>query len=213
MKKRGAFVFVYFLSAITFLTSCTKSSDFNFANVQPNVTTVNGAGNSSKTKPFTSYVIEKGAHYCSGNYYPPFADTALYFTVVFDSSAIYHFTDPATLYDNNKLYGFADNNSFHQQFSARFGWRWFNNELQLAAYTYNKGVMSIVQLGKVDLGIENKCAIVVKGDHYNFVLNGITTSVPRASTTKEASGYKLYPYFGGDATAPHKITILLRDDN
>ena len=145
-------------------------------------------------------------------FYPPFKDTALYFTVVFDSSAIYNFTDIKTRYDNNKLYGFADNGSSHLQFSARFGWRWFNNELELAAYTYNSGIVKVLQLGKVELGVENKCAIVVQGDHYNFIMNGVTTSVARESKTAEAVGYKLYPYFGGNATAPHTVTILIKDD-
>ncbi len=210
MKSKKINLVIYFVSIVILFLNCTKDPGFNLSNLQPIITTVNQS-DTSKTKPFTTYVILKGNHYCNGNYYPPFADTALYFTVVFDSSAIYHFTDPATMYDNNKLYGFADNGSFHQQFSARFGWRWFNNQLQLAAYTYNNGVVSILQLGKVDLGVENKCAIVVKGDHYNFIVNGIATSVPRASQTKEAVGYKLYPYFGGNATAPHTITILIKD--
>jgi hypothetical protein len=36
--------------------------------------------------------------------------------------------------------------------------------------------------------------------------------MPRAAATVKAKGYRLYPYFGGDETAPHDITISIRDE-
>jgi len=33
--------------------------------------------------------------------------------------------------------------------------------------------------------------------------------MPRESTTTMAEGYQLYPYFGGDETAPHDIFIWI----
>jgi len=33
----------------------------------------------------------------------------------------------------------------------------------------------------------------------------------RASTTTEAEGYKLFPYFGGDESAPHTISIWMQE--
>jgi hypothetical protein len=161
---------------------------------------------------FTTYTIRAGEHYCERNSYPLFAAKALYFTVQFDSSAIYQTSNPQNQYDENKLYGFSDNNSHHQQFSARFGWRWCNGELQLSAYTYNGGVRSDKVLGAVAIGTEIKCAIIVKEDQYDFVLNGVTTAVPRGSKTMQATGYKLLPYFGGDEVAPHTVTIKIRED-
>jgi hypothetical protein len=161
---------------------------------------------------FTTYTIRTGGHYCENNSYPSFTAPAIYFTVVFDSSAIYQTSNPNNQYDYNKLYGFSDNNSLHQQFSARFGWRWCNGELELSAYTYNNGVRSDRVLGAVTIGEENKCAIIVSGDHYDFVLNGVTTSVPRESKTTQAVGYKLLPYFGGDEAAPHTVSIKIRED-
>jgi len=161
---------------------------------------------------FTTYTIPAGQHYCEHNSYPYFTAPALYFTVVFDSSAIYQSADPQNQYDENKLYGFSDNNSLHHQYSARFGWRWCNGELELSAYTYNNGVRSDKVLGAVPIGAENKCAIIVQGDHYDFVLNGVTTAVPRAGKTTQAVGYKLLPYFGGDEVAPHTVTIKIRED-
>ncbi len=137
----------------------------------------------------------------------------MFFTAIFNKSAIYHFTDPNTMYDQNTLYGFADNFDKHQQFGARFGWRWFNNELQIAAYTNNYGDSNIVQIGAVPLNTEVKYGIVVNSTTYDFYLNGsLAISLPRASSTRSALPYKLFPYFGGDAVAPHRITIKIRED-
>lgn len=195
----------------TGLLSCQKEEIAYPANT-PATTTESVAKIATSTTTFTTYTILEGQHYCQNNSYPAFQAPALYFTVKFDSSAIYQSVNPQNQYDENKLYGFSDNNSFHQQFSARFGWRWCNGELELSAYTYNNGVRSDKVLGAIPIGVENKCAIIVNGDHYDFVVNGVTTSVPRASKTTLAKGYKLLPYFGGDEVAPHKVTIKIRED-
>src|SRR5436309_2244245 len=52
---------------------------------------------------FTTYTIRAGEHYCEGNSYLSFTAPALYFTVVFDSSAIYQTSIPNNQYDYNKL--------------------------------------------------------------------------------------------------------------
>ena len=36
-------------------------------------------------------------------------------------------------------------------------------------------------------------------------------SLPRTSATSKAEGYKLYPYFGGDESAPHDIFIYIKE--
>ncbi len=35
--------------------------------------------------------------------------------------------------------------------------------------------------------------------------------MPRASTTVKSSGYKLYPYFGGDEFAPHDVRVWIKE--
>ena len=94
---------------------------------------------------YKTYVIPKGKHYANGIHFTPYSGTTLSFSAIFDNSAIYNFTDPHTKYDQNTLYGFADNGANHRDFSARFGWRWFNNQLQIAAYATNNGDSTIVQ--------------------------------------------------------------------
>ena len=172
---------------------------------------------SSSTEDMTAaktflYIIEEGNHFANGKRFPLFFGKVLSFSATFDSSAVYHFTDPKIKYDQNTLYGFADNNMKHQQFSARFGWRWFNNQLQIAAYTNNYGDSTIVQMGSVPIGKPSNYTIVVAGDHYQFTLNNFTISLPRASTTDHAGPYKLVPYFGGNAVAPHRIAIKIEED-
>ena len=200
-----------FLSIILF--SCTKealttspSTDF----ISPSgVTALNNATDARARGKI--YVIEAGKHYADGVRFPRFSGATLSFKAIFDSSAIYNFTDPATKYDQNTLYGFADNNQRHENFSARFGWRWFDNQLQIAAYTINNSIPTIVQIGTVPLGEASDYSIAVNGDHYDFTLNGVTTSMPRASTTATAGYYKLVPYFGGNASAPQTVRIGIKD--
>jgi len=161
---------------------------------------------------FVKYTIPQGEQYCDKSGYVALQVSELKFTVKFDSSAIYKTIDATNQYDINKLYGFSDNNALHHDFSARFGWRWSDNALRLFAYVYNNGVQTNKELGTVAIGSDNLCSIKVDGDKYVFTLNGKTDTMPRTSTTANAVGYKLYPYFGGDEFAPHTISIWIKDE-
>ena len=160
---------------------------------------------------FTTYTILGGQQYCVGNMYPLYSTTGMHFTAKFDSTDIYQNVNPQNQYDYNKLYGFSDNNSDHQKFSARFGWRWCHNQIELSAYTYNDGIRTIQDLGGIDMSKEHNCAILVNGSEYDFVLDGDTTVMTRTSKTRKGSGYKLLPYFGGDEVAPHTMTIKIKE--
>ena len=161
-------------------------------------------------KEYVQYTIKEGEQYCDKSNYLSVDYSELSFRVKFDSSAIYTTTDPTNQKDINKLFGFSDNNAAHHNYSARFGWRWSNNALRLFAYTYNKSLLSSKELGTVAIGSENECKIKVTNDNYIFTLNGISTAMSRASTTSTATGYQLYPYFGGDELAPHNIKVWIK---
>jgi hypothetical protein len=165
----------------------------------------------SQVTPFTEYSIKKGQQYCDKSTYVPVDYTELKFLVQFDSSAIYTTKDPSNQNDINKLYGFSDDDSAHHLYSARFGWRWSDNALRLFSYVYNSGIRTSKELGTVQIGVQNNCSIKVTEGHYIFSLNNIADTVLRTSTTETGIGYKLYPYFGGDETAPHDINILIRE--
>lgn len=190
--------FLIFL-ALLCLGACRKAT----------VTPANGIDNKMTAPAFIQYNLFKGTQYCDKNVYTPVKLSKLSFKVKFDSTAIYTTARTENQSDINKLFGFSDNNAMHHQYSARFGWRWSDDALHLFAYVYNNEMMSFKELGSVAIGAVNDCSITVSGDQYIFNLNGRETSMPRASTTPQAAGYRLYPYFGGDEPAPHDISIWI----
>lgn len=161
---------------------------------------------------FTEYLIPKGAHYTTGNNFKPVETEEMKFTVRFDSSCIYQTTDPENQWDINKLYGFSDNNATHQEFSARFGWRWSEGALRLFAYTYNNSIRNSRELAVVPIGKNISCAIGVTNETYVFSVGEKTETMPRLSKTATAKGYQLYPYFGGDEAAPHEVRVWIREE-
>jgi len=167
--------------------------------------------NTPKKGELIEYTIPKGQHYADQNTYQAIEFDELKFTVRFDSSAIYQTIDQANQEDINKLYGFSDNNADHRQFSARFGWNWARGALRLYAYVYNSGDRTSQEMTAIQIGTEDTCSIKVSGDHYTFSVNNTTTQMARESKTSEASGYKLFPYFGGNETAPHEIDIWIKE--
>lgn len=190
--------------AIWLLTGCNKAVD--------DIVNKKIANTAATAKAIaTSYTIKKGQHYCEQNYYQPIETSELKFAVIFDSSAIYKSTDPVNQYDINKLYGFSDNGMMHHEFSARFGWRWSDGALRIFAYIYNNGVVASKEVGSLPIGQEAICSIKVTANEYIFILNDHIVNMPRQSTTPKAQGYWLYPYFGGDETAPQDIMIRIKN--
>ncbi|HEY4650008.1 MAG TPA: hypothetical protein VIG72_01285, partial [Pontibacter sp.] len=134
----------------------------------------------------------------------------LTFEATFDASAIYQTIDRSNQGDINKLYGLADCRTDHHSNSARFGWRWYNNQLEIHAYTYLNKVRQSELIGVVELNKTYTYRIDLQGNKYIFRLNGTTVEMPRHCTGL-AEGYQLYPYFGGDEVAPHDISIAIRE--
>ena len=185
------------------LSSCSKTPDVREESTTPAPADKSASG-------FTRYTIKSGQHYVSNNSYRLVETGELKFAVRFDSSAIYQTQTPANQYDINKLYGFSDNNTDHHQYSARFGWAWNQNALRLYAYVYNGGKVTSKELGTVAIGAETVCSITVTPGAYLFTWNGQVVAMPRQSTTPQAKGYLLYPYFGGDEAAPHDVHVWIR---
>jgi hypothetical protein len=194
---------VFFILAVSFSTlflSCKKAID-----------AVVDHGSSPVKGQVIRYVIRQGQHYSDQNGFQEVEYSQLNFTVRFDSSAIYQTTDPANQEDINKLYGFSDNNADHEQFSARFGWNWARGALRLYGYVYNNGQRTSQEITPIKIGTEYNCSITVSADHYVFNSNDTTINLPRTSATAKGEGYRLFPYFGGDETAPHEIDIWIKE--
>lgn len=160
-------------------------------------------------EPIT-YLIRSGAHYATSNPLKKTTTDRLKLEVTFDSSAIYTTTDPANQGDINKLYGMADCGTLHQTNSARFGWRWYNNQLEIHAYTYLNTKRQSTYIGTVELGKASICELEFGDKMYTFWLDGKQVTLPRACSGA-GEGYQLYPYFGGDEVAPHDIRIIIRE--
>ncbi len=184
-----------------FLLSCKKENPGIL--VEKNVTP-------SLVNTYLRYTILKGQHFSDKSIFKNFSNDKMTFKVKFDSSAIYQTVDPDNQYDVNKLYGFSEGNDHHKN-SARVGWAWNRNALRLYAYVYGNGVRKIKEITTVAIGLEIDCAISISESEYSFTINKIIVAVDRSIGGPAITGYYLYPYFGGDETAPHDTFIDIRD--
>ncbi|ARS34898.1 hypothetical protein [Pontibacter actiniarum] len=156
------------------------------------------------------YTIRKGGHYSDKNSYRKVSTSRIKFEVTFNSTAVYTTVAANNQADINKLYGLSDCNSSHHTNSARFGWRWYNNRLELLAYTYLNQQWDYKVLGEVAIGKPLVCELRMEEGQYTFVLDGHEVVMPRACNGP-GDGYQLYPYFGGDEVAPHDIQIEIKE--
>jgi hypothetical protein len=158
---------------------------------------------------YERYLIQEGGH-DSELKIELLQNSSLSFYARFDSSAIYTSTTPENQWDTNKLMGFSDCNSKHHDNSARFGWRWLNNGLDIMAYVYKDGHRIIEKIGVAKIGQENYYNIQITNDFYTFNFNDNRISIPRGQTCDQGAYYLLFHYFGGDEVAPHNISIYIK---
>jgi hypothetical protein len=189
--------FAYVALAALSLAACSKAVETSPSN--------------NDTAEFTEYIIKKGDHYANKNDFKSVKVNKLSFIVLFDSSCIYSTAKHSNAGDVNKLYGFSDCNTQHHQNSARFGWLWNGEALEIYAYCYNNSIRESKLIGTVPISQEVRMSISVQGSTYVFEMNGKTETMQRNCSGNVADGYQLYPYFGGDEVAPHDIRILIRD--
>lgn len=196
--KNKCIIFLKTLSAfliVVFFLSCSKKTD------EPSPASFNGK----------KYFIASGAHETTD---PIVFKTTneLKFKAKFDNSAIYTTIDPANQDDTNKLLGLSDCGSLHQTNSARFGWRWVNDQLEIMAYCYIDGVRpEPLRVSVVKLNIVNNYSIAFKSDRYIFTVNDTNRVEVLKNCNYTGLRYKLYPYFGGDEPAPHEIRIWIEE--
>ena len=187
------------LSAAALLLLCA-SCDVETVEVQP-----------STPEPIeVTYTIPQGQHSTQS----PFKfteSTVMRFEATFDNTAVYTTTDPNNQADINKLYGMSDCGSDHHSNSARFGWRWYENRLEIHAYTYHNKKRNTAYIASVQLEETNRYELAIGEREYIFRVNDTEVSMPRFCEGVTSLGYQLYPYFGGDETAPHTVTIRIKD--
>jgi hypothetical protein len=160
-----------------------------------------------ETNEYQTYVIEKGSHQSAHEYGKMSIDSILNFNVIFDSSAIYQDKQDENAKDVNKLFGMSDCGIMHHMNSARIGWRWYKGNLELFGYSYSNAKREIVKIGSFHINTALRCQITCATGKYIFDVNGKKVETKRSCNIEEY--YLLYPYFGGDETAPHRIKIKI----
>lgn len=168
--------------------------------------------------PELVYIIKEGSHTSNvqgslpGNGLRSLKSTTLEFTARFDQSAVYNLGNNDQQ-DVNKLYGFSDCNSHHQNNSARFGWAYNleSNEVDIYAYVYNNGNRVIQLIGSAGINETNLYRITLEEGSYLFEFKNFAERVNRGSDCGFGLYYLLYPYFGGNAKSPHDIKIYITE--
>ena len=137
------------------------------------------------------YKIKKGKHR-SGFYFRPafFRKGKTYkYKVIFDDSCIYTLPGMDQL-DINKLKGISEELNHHKN-SERLGWRAYpeKEEIELFSYRYDDSIRSHVKLGTVKPREEIEFYFTIK---------------------ESFLGYHLFPFFGGNQTAPHDMYMFVK---
>ena len=167
---------------------------------------------STNGESYRLYHIKKGNHYASGDRLDfPMTKTTFNYSAIFDDTAKYTTVDPSNQADINKLVGFSDCGELQDhKHSARFGWTWYQGALQIYAYTYANSKRSYEYMCDAAFGKPAEYSIRIDGSQYVFTFNGRETRMTRGCSRPHPLKAQLYPYFGGNETAPHAINILLR---
>ena len=213
MRKRRLWVLA--IALLSFFSSCQElekvipAKENQETQDSPKEEEINPEVGEQPKADIKKYVIRKGEQHATLSYQEIAADS-LKFRVLFDSSAVYKTILAENQGDINKLYGVSDCGSFHHNNSARFGWRWFDDQLEIWAYTYVNGERQSSFVDTVALDKFYTYQIRFSENKYTFLLNDKEIEMPRACNGA-ATGYKLFPYFGGDESAPHDISIWVEE--
>ena len=159
---------------------------------------------------YTTYVIKEGEHRSVFRIKTTRSDK-IEFSVLFDQSAIYQTKDSVNQADINKLYGLSDCGANHMESSIRFGWRWYNDSLEIHWFKHSDSEFSFEKICDAPIGLPVSCSLEIKEDKYMMTVDGTKVEVIRAPCGVNYRKYYLYPYFGGDETAPHNVKIKIKE--
>jgi hypothetical protein len=132
--------------------------------------------------------------------------------VKFDESCRYDLgTDDQ--FDTNKLVGIGYLWHHHKD-SARFGWRYWTErkEIELSAYCYVSGRRVIQHICFCEIGKEYMLMLNATSIAYHLHAYDRYSTTPLGMVTighdhDKRLQYRLGPFFGGQAKAPHEIKI------
>ncbi len=157
------------------------------------------------------YTIPLGKH--KSRYFPSFLfKNQLSFDWEFIDDSVFYLPKKKENWDDvNKIYGFSDS-FFHHIHSLRLGYRFNTKEEihELVFYQYNNKKRIITVIGNLEdyFRKNNYSTIFIKRNHYEIFINGKKYYIPRTSHWW-GPRYLLFPFFGGDETAPKDIRIKI----
>jgi len=161
------------------------------------------------------FTIKKGRHTSSPllflqRFIPNFCK-AFHFTVEFDKACLYHLDGADTL-DINKLFGIGNGINHHNN-SVRIGWRCVDNQnIELVTYLYiNKIRQEEIILSVIKPEEKVMCQILFIDKQVIITTTSINvTKTAVLDVKKQLFGFLLWPYFGGNNTAPREMKIELK---
>jgi hypothetical protein len=160
--------------------------------------------------------IKKAKHFASGIHVRPYLGKKIIsWNVKMDISCLYPPVNDDSN-DLNKLCGISFGH--HHKNSLRFAWRPdFNRPGQICiyAYWYSRGQRRSLYVGNIVYSIDYHFEITITGRAVTFFVDRIPGIHPQAVTIqfpvpKAKLGYYLWPYFGGNNTAPQNLNIAVR---
>ena len=160
--------------------------------------------------------IKKGHHYSDSfiyKFFHLFNDRSrMSRRIIFNDTDIYVDTTPDK-FDINKLFGFSV--GWHHTNSYRFGWNCFDGKIHIYAYGYVNKQRVIEEICTIETNLLYRFTINLKTDTCIFSVidqnDKISQKIIKAPH-KNSLGYKLWPYFGGNKTAPKDISLEFYED-
>ena len=159
------------------------------------------------TSDYTTFTIKKNRHRSTSSYNST-KDLIFNWRIIFDSSAIYTTSDSINQLDINKLIGWSDCGEDHQEASIRFGWRW-TDSLEIHWFKHENGNFSFAKITSISLCEPHDYHLRIHDWDYEMHVDNNKVFIPRNCVTHKRK-YQLYPYFGGNETAPHDIKIQIK---
>jgi hypothetical protein len=160
------------------------------------------------------FTVKQGKHYSDGLIYKAlnlFTFTGkLSRTVMFDESCEYSLPTEDQR-DVNKLFGYSVGFDHHQN-SARFGWHWYRGSIYVSAYLYRDGERIDLPLTKLNLKTWYQFSLEAQAESDCFVIRDHESTLVIANIERRAKfrgGIQLWPYFGGNNSAPHDVQIRM----
>ena len=163
------------------------------------------------------YQIKKGNHYCSLSIFEKLGGIGWKikkYTVRFVMNSSCWWT-PARNHDDgdlNKLTGVCYGLNVHGN-SVRLTWVPdfnVNGKIDIYGYTYDEKAtdpkFTALFITSVQTGQTNDGCIEVQGNQYKITVNGVSVLMENKHADPSLC-YRLYPYFGGNNTAPQDMSI------